>query len=86
MLIPSVKRYLQWELGSIPRDNLEDLIIEHLDTQRELQKLEEKEFQLLCLLIYGYNQTEICSQTGLNPRTVARRLLRIRTQMLKDLS
>jgi DNA-directed RNA polymerase specialized sigma24 family protein len=84
MHLAEINRCLRWELGSIPRGNLEALIIEHLDTLRELQALGRVEFQLIYMLVYGYSQKEICQHTKLNPRTVARRLQRIRQEMLRS--
>lgn len=84
MQLRRITNYLRWELGSLPRENFELALIDYVDTQREIQKLPPKDLHLILLSVYGYNQKEISLRLNIDPRTVNRRLNKLRSVMLRQ--
>lgn len=68
--------------GSSP--NLENLIIEHLDTVRELESIDAHMANLIVLVAQGYNVGECASRLGISKRTMTRRVVELREKFYTD--
>jgi DNA-directed RNA polymerase specialized sigma24 family protein len=58
--------------------SLQDLIIEHLDLVREMEKLDAYEEVICRMVVEGFTQGEIARECGISVWSVARRLSSLR--------
>jgi DNA-binding transcriptional regulator GbsR (MarR family) len=66
--------------------NLENLIIDHLDTVAALRSIDGKMASLIVLTAQGYNLSECASRLGMSISTMSRRMGKLRRNFYTEVA
>lgn len=86
MTISQVRGALHFSAYPRSGSNLENLIIDHLDTVAELRAIDGKMASFIVLCAQGYNLTECAFHLGLNVSSMSRRMKTLRRRYYAEVA